>query len=493
MRRRDFIRDTAVSAAALLLPGALRGEGLAGRAVPASRSDPVRILGRVATAGRGLAGVGVSDGLSVVRTDGEGRFELVADRAARWLHVCTPSGYEIPVSATGTAAGYRSIEAGAGGEMEAAFELSPLREDPDRHAFLVLADPQTENAFEMARFHDETVPDVARTVADLGVPTFGVGCGDIMYDDLSMFPEYERAVLRMGVPFVQVVGNHDLDFEARTDEASTATFKRFFGPGHYSFERGEVHYVVLDDVFWHGAGYLGYLSARQLTWLAADLAHVEAGRTVVVFAHIPAHSTLAVRSGAEGPSTGESMANREALYRLLEPYRAHVLSGHIHELEHVFEGGVHECVNGAVCGAWWSGDICYDGAPNGYGVYEVADSEVRWRYKATGLAADHQIRLYRDGDQVIANVWGWDPEWRVVWYEGGERRGAMERYTGLDPRSVAEHAGAARPPRREWVEPVPTDHLFRSSIVAEGPVTVEATDRFGRTYSAVLDGRSIGP
>ena len=485
MRRRDFIRDaTAAAVAALAMPELLHAE---------RTFRPVRVRGRVLAEGRGVPAVAISDGASVVRTDGEGHFELVADRTARWLRLSTPSGYRLPVTGDGTAAAFRPIPVDAGDEVSARFDLSPDRDDAHRHAFLVLADPQTQNVFEMGRFHDETVPDVRRTVAELGVPTFGVGCGDIMYDDLSLYPEYVRAVRRTGVPFFQVVGNHDLDFEARTDEGSTATFERFFGPGHYSFDRGEVHYVVLDDVFWHGAGYIGYLPEGQLSWLAADLALVEAGRTVVVLLHIPALSTLAQRQGARDPGIGDSMANREALYRLLEPYEAHVLSGHIHELEHVFEGGVHECVNGAVCGPWWSGDICYDGTPNGYGVYEVAGSKLRWRYKGTGRPADHQMRLYRVDGAVVANVWGWDPEWRVVWYEGGDRRGPMERFTGLDPRSVEEHAGEARPPRREWVEPVPTDHLFRSAPPANAgagtpgrPITVEATDRFGRTYSASL-------
>ncbi len=56
---------------------------------------------------------------------------------------------------------------------------------------------------------------------------------------------------------------------------------------------------------------------------------------------------------------------------MLEPFNAHLISGHTHENEHVFEGGIHEHIHGAVCGAWWSGPICYDGTPNGYGVYEI--------------------------------------------------------------------------------------------------------------------------
>jgi hypothetical protein len=314
-----------------------------------------------------------------------------------------------------------------------------------------------------------------------------------MFDNLELFPQWERAVARMGIPFFQVVGNHDIVFAERTDERSNVTFERHFGPTYYSFDRGAVHYVVLDDVMWHGAGYLGYVDERQLTWLAADLARVEPGRPVVVFVHIPAQSTRGRRNGERTPGIGESVANREALYRLLEPYAAHVMSGHTHENDHVFEGRVHEHVHGTVCGAWWSGPICWDGTPNGYGVYDVRGEELRWRYKPTGFDASHQMRVYAHGadprapDEIIANVWGWDPQWKVVWYEDGTPRGAMSRRTGLDPLSVTLHTGPELPARRKWVESTQTAHLFyapASRVARE--IRVEATDRWGRVYTSTV-------
>jgi hypothetical protein len=181
--------------------------------------------------------------------------------------------------------------------------------------------------------------------------------------------------------------------------------------------------------------------------------------------------------------------NREALYRLLEPYRAHVLSGHTHEHEHIFEGGVHEHVVGTTCGAWWSGDICWDGTPNGYGVFEVHGEELRWRYQATGRPPSHQMRLYVPGadptapGNVVTNVWDWSPGWTVAWYEDGERRGLMSRRAGLDPRAVAEQTGPDKPPRRGWVEPTPTSHLFYAMPTPGARrLTVEARDPFGRVY-----------
>jgi hypothetical protein len=401
----------------------------------------------------------------------------------------------VPRSATGTALLHRPLAADARGEMRASFALEHLPEGDERHAFLVLADPQTQTAQEMARFHAETVPDVRATLAALGGrDAFGVACGDIMYDDLALYPEYERAVLAMGAPFFQVVGNHDLVFTERTSEGATKTFERHFGPPYYSFDRGRVHYVVLDDVFWHGAGYLGYLPEAQLRWLAADLARVEPGAPVVVFTHIPVLGAEHVRLGERSPRHGSAITNREALFRLLEPFAAHVIVGHMHETEHLRHGTVREHVAGAACGAWWSGDVCHDGAPNGYAVYEVDGEALRWRYKGTGLDASVQLRAYAHGadpgapDEIVANVWDWDPAWRVVWYEDGERRGAMSRRTGRDPLSVALHAGPDRPAApRSWVEPVPTAHLFYAPASRTArDVRVEATDPWGRTYSATV-------
>jgi C terminal of Calcineurin-like phosphoesterase len=151
---------------------------------------------------------------------------------------------------------------------------------------------------------------------------------------------------------------------------------------------------------------------------------------------------------------------------------------------------VRHHVTGAVCGAWWSGDICWDGTPNGYAVYEVRGGELRWRYKATGRPAGHQLRVYPRGadprrpDDLIANVWDADETWTVVWYENGERRGLMGRGRGLDPRAVAEQTGPDAPPRRGWVEPTQTDHLYYAPATPGTRVRVEATNRWGATFAA---------
>ena len=454
----------------------------------AALSAPVRVRGVVRSRERGLPRIPVTDGIQVADTADDGTFELITVPEQGFVRITLPTGYRITLNRSGTARLYQPISRRS--EQSAVFELEPDPVGHDNHTLLLLGDIQTENRMEMDRFHSLSVPDLRATVAGLGGEhAFGISCGDIMFDNLLLYPDYEVGVRDIGVPFFQVVGNHDLDMYSLTDRGSTETFGSHFGPGHYSFNRGAVHYVVLDDVFWYGQGYLGYLGADALLWLQQDLARVEPGSPVIVATHIPVLGSQHLRRGEDSPGTSLAITNREALYRLLEPFDAHILTGHTHECEHVFEQGTHEHVTGAICGAWWSGPICHDGTPNGYCIYTIRGEQVSWRYKSTGYAPDHQMRLHRTGPdpagpgELLANIWDWDPEWTVRWYTDGEPRGEMERRRGVDPLSVELHAGPDLPERREWVEPVPVDHMFRAVLTgAEREVLVEATDRFGRVY-----------
>jgi len=488
--RRTFLKAGVAGAATLFLPDWIGADPYRPFIRPAS-GRPIRISGKVRSGNGGIGGVSISDGLTVSQTTHDGTFEIVTTLDQDFLRMSVPAGFRIPRNETGTSRFYRPIVSNGTGEMEAVFDLEPLDTSDEDHAIFLLADIQTETALELSWFHEQTVPDVQATIRALGNPeSVGIAAGDIMFDHLELFPEYERGVSRMGIPFFQVVGNHDQDQDRLTDEGSTDTFSRHFGPRYYSFDRGAVHYVVLDDVFWFGSGYMGYLGSDQLRWLGNDLRFVEPGRPVIVSAHIPVLGGRHIRLGERHPNPGISVANRRALYEILEPYQAHILTGHTHENEHVFEAGIHEHVTGAVCGAWWSGPICGDGTPSGYSVYEIRGEEVTWRYKGTGHEFDYQLRVYPRGadptapDEIVANVWDWDPDWTVVWYEDGERKGEMASRVGTDPLSEKLHRGNELPPGRPGVEPYRVGHLFYAPVSTNArEIRVEATDRFGRVYS----------
>ena len=488
--RRAFLRTFGGA----IVAGTLADRLIAGQVLPGSPSGfaPVRVQGVVRIGGAGVGRVAVSDGRNVAVTAADGTYTLISDARRPHVFVSLPSSAEIPLSPRGSAAMHQPIVADANGEATAVFDLTRATANDHKHGFLVLADPQVLDMEDIGSLNATTVPDVRATAKAMsGTRLFGVGCGDLVFDSLQLLPEYERSVHQMGIPCFQVLGNHDAD-RVRTDDLSDVTFHRTFGPANYSFNRGDVHYVVLDDVFWIDDGYIGYLSQEQLDWLQADLQLIEKGRRVVVFVHIPPYCTTHLRWGNKKPEKSMVVNNRQALYDVLAPYKSHIIAGHQHESEHVVDGGIPTHIAGAVCGAWWTGPVCADGTPNGYAVYEVNGEEIAWRYKATGEAADLQIRAYDRGtdpaalSEVIANVWDWDPAWSVVWYEDGIRKGKMEQRRGFDPLASQLYRGPEIPRKHPWADPWQTDHLFRAAVApATNEVRIEATDGFGRVYTAV--------
>lgn len=487
--RRQFMRQAGLASAGLFLADSLLADPYRPVRWTVDDAVPVRIRGRVTVEGRGVGGVAVSDGASVVATSPDGTYDLHSNSRQEFVHLSLPSGTEIPTNPTGTARFYTPIAPTGDGTMDVVWDLKASGQKDDHHAFFVLADPQTLDMEDMRRFHAETVPDIRSVAAGAGVPLFSVGCGDLMFDRLALFPEYEKAVGMSGVPTFQVIGNHDVVTSAISDAPSAKTFKEFFGPTAYSFNRGEVHYVVLDDVLWLGRGYFGYIDDVQLAWLAQDLALVEKGMTVVVFLHIPVYDKQHERLGEKKPENASVVVNRQALYKALEGYDAHCIVGHMHESEHLRDGGVRHHVAGAVCGAWWTADVCGDGTPNGYAMYEVSGSSLQWKYRATGKDWDHQLRTFARGedpqhpDEIVANVWDADEAWEISWYEDGIRAGAMTRRLGFDPLTVRLFEGKQLPKKHAWVDPYPTDHLYYAKPGTGGrEIVVEAKDRFGRVY-----------
>ncbi|GAA4335456.1 calcineurin-like phosphoesterase family protein [Flaviaesturariibacter amylovorans] len=487
MRRRTFIKSLGLAGAWLGTPALAQGTD--------KPQDGATILkGKVHAGGTGIAGVAVTDGRTIAVTDRGGRYELAAHPDAEFVYISIPAGYAFPTE-KGIARFYAPV-AGKTGAVVNDFALEKLGVDDSKHQFVVWADTQMISKKDCEQLKAESVPDLKALVAGYGSSALfhGIGCGDLVWDKFDLFADYKEAIGMTGVPFFNVIGNHDMDISARGDDFSAATFKQQFGPTYYSFNRGAVHYVVLDDVFFIGTAkkYIGYITDTQLAWLEKDLALVKPGSTVVLSVHIPTNTGAARRTG-KTDELGGSVSNRKQLYKLLAPFKTHIMSGHTHFNESWEEGNLMEHNHGTVCGAWWTGPICGDGTPGGYGVYEVDGSEIRWYYKSTGQPKEHQLRIYGRGaskeqpNEIVANVWNWDPAWKVEWWEDGQAKGAMQQRTGLDPWAVELYAGPQLPAKHKFVEPTIADHLFVATPAATAQrVTIKATDRFGNVFSQEL-------
>lgn len=470
--RRAFIKKMGWATGSLSLLGTTN---ILGFQNPLLWRKPIRVKGKVLSHKRGLPKVVVSDGETVVLTDKNGNFDFVSASKQSFVFVSLPSGFQINQLENGSAGFFKPLDLNKS-TNELLFQLQPTPQSDDKHNLLLLADPQIQNEYEVEQLLNTATPDVIQTIKELNDPnTFGVGCGDLVYDRLHLLEDYNKSIRAMDIPFFQVVGNHDMDFmDSRTDAVSTRTFNSYYGPSYYSFNRGEIHYVILDDVFFTGTKreYIGYLTEDQLAWLEKDLRYIEAGQTVVLCAHIPIFH----------------VKNKTYLYELLSPFKTHILSGHTHRINHYFEENCHEHVVGAVCGAWWSGPICVDGTPNGYGVYQINGSDLSWYYKSVGKDKSHQFRFYQRGvhpefpNSCCLNIWNWDPNWSISWYENGERKFHVRNIKTTDPLSTALHLGEKLPERRPWAEPAVTDHMFFFEPSEMDNITIEVTDGFGNTF-----------
>jgi hypothetical protein len=435
------------------------------------------ISGYVSSNGNGIKNVVVSDGYSVVVTDKKGKYEFEPHPDAIAVFISTPSGYAF-VNEKGIARHYRMLKT-LGNGKSVDFELQPLEKNDDEHQFIIWADPQTKNAKDVEKMMKEPVPDVQKYVADAGPGALlhGITVGDIAWDELVVFSDYNKAVEKMGIPFFQCLGNHDMDYNLGGDETSDNTFHETYGPTYYSFNRGSVHYVVIDDVRYLGSDrdYDGYISQPQLEWLKKDLSYISKDKLIIFCTHMPVH---------------HQVKNKEELYSILEGRNVHIMSGHTHWHANVITGNIYEHNHGTVCGAWWTGPICGDGTPCGYGIYKVKGTDLSWHYQSTGESADHQMNIFisdYDASQklVKVNIWNHDPAWKTELKVDGTSKGSLEQFEGFDPVAYATLLGKDLPKPRGFAEPRSTDHLFRAYVpMSANEITVTATDRFGKQYSS---------
>lgn len=371
----------------------------------------------------GLAGVGVSNGRDVVQTDADGRYTLAVDDDSI-VFVIKPGGYRT-VTDKDHLSRFYYIHKPAGSPRDLGFPgvepTGPLPakidfplyavEEPAAFDVIFFGDPQPRDQKEIDYIAHDVVEDLVGVDA-----AFGVTLGDILFDDLSLFDSLNRTVGKIGIPWYNVIGNHDINFAAETDELSDETYERVYGPAYFAFDYGSVHFIVVDDIHWVKEGdkklYRSGLSEKQLTFIENDLKQVPQDHLVVAMMHIPLVK-----------STPWIEPRREKLLRLLES-REHCISlaGHTHHHEHVMLTDTdgwkgpkphHHMINVTVCGAWWSGKpdehgiphtMCADGTPNGYTVMHFDGTSYLLDYRAARRGADEQLRITAPEDVLVADA-----------------------------------------------------------------------------------------
>lgn len=349
------------------------------------------VRGRVLSDGAPLAGVIVSNGRQLVRTDAEGRYSLPAGPdAGRFVFVCCPRGHW-------TDEFYRPIDE-AVRRGKADFALRPV-DQPDRFDFVFAADVHVEHA------DDKAIRDKLRaTFKEIGdrrpKPAFLWIQGDLgIYDGGKRFLKCLRSVT---IPVRMGIGNHEIFPSERNPKAR---YERLFGPTYYSFDWGPVHFIVLDGnkpaAHIRGCS-LGTVEPREWAWLESDLAAQPADKPIVVGVHIPIVSTYPARrvdlKEAEAPFW--QSPNGTKLSALLAKHRVRlVLQGHNHENERITDRGVEYVETVSLCGNWWKSgpgfERATDGSPRGYRVVSVDGNRIWHRYESSC-----ESRVDRQGEFV---------------------------------------------------------------------------------------------
>ena len=366
----------------------------------------------------GLANVAVSNGQEVTLTDKDGRYVLpISDDQI--IFVIKPSGYQTKTNSqflpefyynhkpngSPTNFKYKGVAPTGALPKEVNFPLYKNEESKD-FQILVFGDPQPYNLKEVDYFKRGIIDEVKNNKKQA---VFGISLGDLVGNDLSLQPAYIDAVKEIGLPWYNIIGNHDMNYEATEDKMSDETFEANFGPANYAFNYGNVHFINLDDILYpdprDGKEYYGGLREDQLNFIENDLKLVDKNKLIVLSFHIQMNPE----------SINEDhfrMADRKRLFDILKPFKnVLMMSAHTHKQSQIFytkkdgwEGAdnLHEFNVGTTSGDWYSGRIDEKGVPKstmrdgtyrGYIFINFKDNQYKIDYKAAGKPEDFQINL----------------------------------------------------------------------------------------------------
>ena len=464
----------------------------------------------------GLSGIAVSNQIDVTLTDETGAWELPV-REDCIFFVIKPTGWITPLDEHNIPEFYYIHKPAGSGELKYAgvSPTGPLPKsidfplyrhpEPGKFQALFFGDPQPRDQRELDFIAHDVVEELVGTDAK-----FGVTLGDILFDDLSLFENNNALIALIGIPWYNVIGNHDINFDAVDDRSSDETFERFYGPSYYAYSYGPVHFVVLDNIAWGGkepegtGNYTGGLGREQLQFLENLLPHIPQNQMLMLMMHIPVIGT----------------SDAEKLYRLIEdrPYSMSI-SGHTHWQAHFFldeddgwQGRTphHHVVSVTVSGSWWSGEpdefgiphtTMRDGAPNGYSIITFDGNQAIVDFKAARRSKDYQMNVIapevvdQNSDQkhqVYVNVFG-GSEKSKVWMRIGAagQWSELEKVFEEDPSFVA--LIAAEKDRillnRALSEARKSNHLWKTNLPPIGlagvhRIWVKTEDMYGRVFHA---------
>lgn len=354
---------------------------------------------------------------------------------------------------------------------------------------IVVGDSQPQTKKQLTELKEVIIPQIETIVEEYratGYPTAILITGDIVWDTMRFLPRVKEAFESLGVPVYTVIGNHDHNrFHRYNEERAERNYIKTFGPRNQSFELGETLFLTFDNINYYRSANED-IDSQQLVWLSELMEKTPSDKRVAVCMH----------ASATDFTKGVLKPYIKPLVSILGNREIHFITGHRHHhdtadiSESIIEHNVAQ-VNGNL----WYAPIVADGTPRGVFCIEERNGEWQWQHRILGESADKQLILYpmqrvkEHEECIVVKVIGWDDKWHLEWSEDGEMKGSMEQIEILDPdymyyvENEAKYAEKYMERLRKSAHP--HKHYFRCKPTSEGShITITATDRFGRVFTA---------
>ena len=440
------------------------------------------VYGIVSSAGVGVENVVVSDGAEVTVTNEKGIYQLKSAKKWGYVFISVPQFH-------------RALKNSADVVERADFKLEKV-DGQDSYKIFMLGDMHLANRTgDLGQFAQFTSDLTDYMTRHKGEKMYALTLGDMTWDlywysNSYYFPQYLNTVNSQikNLQIFHTMGNHDNDFQTRSDYDAAVKYVDQICPTYYSFNIGKVHYVVMDDIdcsSYDGStsrNYVKSLSAEQLDWLAKDLSHVAKTTPVVVAMHAQVFYPT-----TSGFKIDHDQVNTLRLFDILDGYTVRFVTGHTHKLFNVTPDApivdghnFREYNSGSVCASWWwSGNLTpgihigTDGTPGGYGIWDVTGTDFQCLYKSTGWPEEYQFRSYdlnnvhfsmadvplmpsdisasvknaymqyvnaypqNNDNEVLINIWNWNSDWTLSVVDENRKTLPYTEVWAYDPLHIA--------------------------------------------------------
>lgn len=374
----------------------------------------------------------------------------------------------------------------------------------------MIGDIQTPTYSHVKYFRQLIMPSIINSDAD-----FGVCLGDIADDRLDLYADIEDALSTSNMPLYMVCGNHDINYASKNNSNKAETFRSHFGPDYYSFNYGNNHCIVLNNVDYHGwnkkkdkkGSYSGGFDEKQIQWLKQDLSYMEDEQRVVLLSHIPLLKDFC--DSTQLLQLFELFASRKDIV---------AIAGHTHSNINWdfnakslwnYAGQFKGHAAGASCGAWWVSPMgpdslpdatCNDGIPAGTFIYTFEQDQFSKDFVAGTNYATQQLRisapyLFVEQDSlsdkaIYVNVFDGDTHAKVSCQINNGESLSMEKVNEIDP-FVARNQ-YRRKTYDGWTPWIfPSDHLWKAAYpknlkIGMHQIKAKCTLANGKNYETTI-------